>query len=105
MFSRLPASAVPGLMSTLPWAANGATMIEANDAMQLNVGNVNVPGSCKAFTVTLTHTGKLARNVMGHDWVLTTAADKAVIDADGARAGSTATTSSPATSACSLPPR
>lgn len=87
MFFRLFALAVLGLMSTPLWAANCATTVEANDAMQFNVSNVNVPHSCKTFTVTLKHTGKLARNVMGHDWVLTTAADKAGVDADGAKAG------------------
>lgn len=87
MFFRLFALAVLGLMSTPLWAANCSATIEANDAMQFNVGNVNVPSSCKTFTVTLKHTGKLARNVMGHDWVLTTAADQAGVDADGAKAG------------------
>ncbi|MBS0381726.1 MAG: azurin [Proteobacteria bacterium] len=87
MFFRLFALAVLGLMSTPLWAANCATTVEANDAMQFNVSNVNVPRSCKTFTVTLKHTGKLARNVMGHDWVLTAAADQAGVDADGLKAG------------------
>lgn len=87
MLVRLLAVAVLGLMSTPLWAANCATTVEANDAMQYNVKNINVPQSCKTFTVTLKHTGKLARNIMGHDWVLTSAANKAGVDADGAKAG------------------
>lgn len=87
MLYRLIAVAVLGLVSTPLWAANCTTTVEANDAMQYNVKNINVPQSCKTFTVTLKHTGKLARNVMGHDFVVTTAADKAAVDADGAKAG------------------
>lgn len=87
MLFRLIALVALGLLSTPLWAANCATTVEANDAMQFNVSNVDVPRTCKTFTVTLKHTGKLARNVMGHDWVLTTAADKAAVDADGAKAG------------------
>ncbi len=87
MFRRIFVLVVLGLLSTPLWAANCATTVEANDAMQFNVSNVNVPRTCKTFTVTLKHTGKLARNVMGHDWVLTSAADEAAVDADATKAG------------------
>lgn len=87
MFRRIFALLVLGLLSTPLWAANCATTVEANDAMQFNVSNVNVPRTCKTFNVTLKHTGKLARNVMGHDWVLTSAADEAAVDADATKAG------------------
>lgn len=87
MFRRLIALLVLALMSTPLWAANCATTVEANDAMQFNVANVNVPKSCAKFTVTLKHTGSLPRNVMGHDWVLTAAADEPAVDADGSQAG------------------
>jgi azurin len=81
------ALAALGLLSTPLWAANCATTVEANDAMQFNVSSVTVPKTCKSFTVTLKHTGKLPRNVMGHDWVLTSAADQAGVEADGIKAG------------------
>lgn len=84
---RFLASIALALLSTPLWAANCTTTVEANDAMQFNVSNVNVPRSCKTFTVTLKHTGKLARNVMGHDWVLTTATDETGVVTDGAKAG------------------
>ena len=87
MLYRALALAVLGLVSTPLWAANCSTTVEANDAMQFNGTNVNVPKTCKSFTVTLKHTGKLARNAMGHDWVLTSEADQAAVDADGAKAG------------------
>lgn len=87
MFRRIFALVVLGLLSTPLWAANCSTVVEANDAMQFNVSNVNVPKTCKTFTVTLKHTGKLSRNAMGHDWVLTSASDEAGVVADGAKAG------------------
>ncbi len=76
-----------GLLSTPLWAANCSTTIEATDAMKFSVSNVNVPRSCAKFTVTLHHTGTLGRNVMGHDWVMTTAANQTAVDVDGAKAG------------------
>lgn len=87
MFARFLVPVALGLFSVSGWAATCATTVEANDAMHFDVSNVNVPTSCKTFTVTLKHTGKLPRNVMGHDWVLTTAADEPAVDADGAKAG------------------
>lgn len=87
MLVRLLAAVVLGMASTPLWAATCTATVEANDVMQFNVKNIDVPKSCATFTVTLKHTGKLARNVMGHDWVLTTAADKAGVDADGIKAG------------------
>ncbi|HEX6612431.1 MAG TPA: azurin [Rhodanobacteraceae bacterium] len=87
MMFRMLALAVLALFSTPLWAANCVTTVEANDAMQFNVSSVNVPKACKSFTVTLKHTGKLPRNVMGHDWVLTRAADQAGVEADGIKAG------------------
>ncbi|PMZ36673.1 azurin, partial [Pseudomonas sp. FW306-2-11AB] len=47
-----------------------ATTIEADDRMQFNTRELSVPGGCTTFDVTLRHSGKLAMNIMGHDWVL-----------------------------------
>ncbi|TAL73005.1 MAG: azurin [Rhodanobacter sp.] len=77
--------ALLGLASSPLMAADCATTVEANDAMQFNVHSITVPKACKTFKVTLKHTGKLPVASMGHDWVLTTAADeKAVLAADAA---------------------
>ncbi len=61
--------------------------IEGNDAMQFNVKTIDVDKSCKEFTVNLKHTGKMARNVMGHNWVLTSTADMQGAATDGMSAG------------------
>jgi azurin len=77
------------LIAAPSWAASAAcsATVEANDAMQFNTKNIEVPKTCKQFTVTLKHTGKLPKAAMGHDWVLSRAGDEAGIDADGAKAG------------------
>ncbi|HET6553577.1 MAG TPA: azurin [Dyella sp.] len=76
-----------GLFAAPLWAADCSTTIEGNDAMQFNQKTIQVPKACKQFTVTLTHTGKLPKASMGHNWVLGTAADEPGIIADGMKAG------------------
>ena len=82
------ALALLGLIAAPSWAAsNCSTTVEANDAMQFNTNSIEVPKTCKQFTVTLKHTGKLPKAAMGHNWVLTRAADQAGALADGSSAG------------------
>nr|WP_156804459.1 azurin [Gallaecimonas xiamenensis] len=64
-----------------------ATVVEGNDAMQFNVKEITVPASCKSFTVTLKHVGKLPKNTMGHNWVLSQSADYQALAMAGAQAG------------------
>ena len=61
--------------------------IESNDAMQFNKATLAVPASCKQFKVVLKHVGKLPKAAMGHNWVLTTAADAKAVATDGIAAG------------------
>ena len=49
--------------------------IEATDTMQYNTLEMSAPASCEEVTVTLVHTGRLPKEGMGHNWVLTTSAD------------------------------
>ncbi|MGA0587624.1 azurin [Dyella sp. KRB-257] len=82
------ALALLNLVAAPAWAATQcSTTIEANDAMQFNKSSIEVPKTCKQFTVTLKHTGKLPKAAMGHNWVLTTAADEAGVLGDGSAAG------------------
>ena len=82
------ALALLGLIAAPSWAAsNCSTTVEANDAMQFNTQSIEVPKTCKQFTVTLKHTGKLPKAAMGHNWVLSSAADEAGVLADGGTAG------------------
>ncbi|CAM3447473.1 azurin [Paracidovorax anthurii] len=69
------------------WAADCAVEIEGNDAMQFNKSTIAVPASCKQFTVKLKHVGKLPKAAMGHNWVLSKAADQQGVVTDGIAAG------------------
>ncbi|MFC4525265.1 azurin [Dyella halodurans] len=81
------ALALLGLFAMPLWAADCAATIEGSDAMQFNQTSIAVPKTCKQFTVTLKHTGKLPKASMGHNWVLGHAADESGILADGMKAG------------------
>ena len=87
MYRKLAALALLGLATSPAFAADCAATVEANDAMQFNQKSIEVPKTCKQFTVTLKHTGKLPKAAMGHNWVLAATADEAGINADGAKAG------------------
>ena len=71
-------------------AAGCAATVEANDAMQFNTKSLDVPKSCKAFTVTLKHTGKLPAAAMGHNFVVASTADVGAVATDGMKAGAAA---------------
>ena len=66
------------------------SVVESNDAMQFNVKSIDVPKSCKKFSVTLKHVGKMPKTSMGHNMVVTTTADVAAAAADGMKAGAAA---------------
>jgi azurin len=69
------------------FAATCSANVEGNDAMKYNVANIDISKSCKTFTINLKHTGKMAKNVMGHNIVVAKTADMSGIDADGMKAG------------------
>lgn len=81
------ALALLAFASTPLLAAECSTTIEGNDMMQYDKSSITVPASCDQFTVKLVHTGKLAANVMGHNWVLTKPNDMKAVEADGIKAG------------------
>jgi azurin len=64
-----------------------STEIQANDQMKYDKASITVPASCKNFTVTLKNVGKMAKAAMGHDWVLTTAADEQAVINESMAAG------------------
>jgi azurin len=87
MIRQVLALALLGLCATPLWAADCTATIDGNDAMQYDQKSITVPKTCKQFTVTLKHAGKLPKASMGHNWVLGTAADEPGIIADGMKAG------------------
>jgi len=68
-------------------AAPCSAELTGNDAMKFDKANIEVPKSCKEFTIKLSHSGKLATNVMGHNVVIAKTADIAGVATDGMAAG------------------
>jgi azurin len=75
------------LFSGAAFAADCAVEVEASDAMQFNTKAIEISKTCKEFTVTLKHTGALPKSIMGHNLVITKAADEKAVIADGGPAG------------------
>ncbi len=63
------------VLSPAAFAKTCAVAIEGNDQMKFNLPAIKLAADCTQVTVTLKHTGKMAANVMGHNWVLTKTAD------------------------------
>ncbi|WP_020168326.1 MULTISPECIES: azurin [Methylotenera] len=61
--------------------------VDATDAMAFSTKSIDVSKTCKEFTINLKHVGKLPKNVMGHNLVISKEADKAGVLADGSKAG------------------
>ena len=79
-----------GALSAPAMAAGCETVVESNDAMQFNVKNIDMPKSCKKFSVTLKHVGKMPKTAMGHNIAISTAADMQAAITDGMAAGAAA---------------
>lgn len=80
---------VLALLSGSASAAAAGCKVElgGNDAMQFDKKEIVVDAGCKDFTIQLKHSGKLARNLMGHNVVVAKSADLQGVAADGAAAG------------------
>jgi azurin len=61
--------------------------ISGNDQMQFDKKELAVAADCTQVELTLKHTGKLPAQAMGHNWVLSKAADMAGAASDGMSAG------------------
>ncbi len=83
----LLAPVVFAALSAPVMAADCSVTVDANDAMKFDKSEIVVDKSCKEFTINLTHSGKLARNVMGHNVVITKTDDSAAVARDGVAAG------------------
>ncbi|UVL77343.1 azurin [Pseudomonas putida] len=70
------------------WSAEQcAVEIHGTDQMTFDKAAITVPKACTSFTLTLTHPGDMPKNVMGHNWVLSTQADMQGVLDDGLKAG------------------
>ncbi|KAB0586665.1 plastocyanin/azurin family copper-binding protein [Comamonas kerstersii] len=66
-------------------ASDCAITIASDDKMQFDIKNVVVPKTCRQYTMTLTHVGKMSKATMGHNLVLSTTADANAVAADARR--------------------
>ncbi|NYT61000.1 azurin [Alcaligenaceae bacterium] len=87
MLAKVTIAALLSVMSLPALAANCELTVDSTDAMQFNTKEIIVDKTCEKFTVKLTHSGKLAKAAMGHNWVLTKAADKQAVATEGMTAG------------------
>ena len=63
------------------------TSLEVTEAMAYTVKSIDVPKTCKTFTINLKANGTMPKNVMGHNLVITKEADKEAVNTDGGTAG------------------
>lgn len=68
-------------------AADCSVDIVGTDAMKFDKSEIVIDKSCKEFTINLSHSGKLPRNAMGHNVVITKTDDSAAVARDGMAAG------------------
>lgn len=80
--------AAPLLLSTQAYAAAACDLnVEVTEAMAYTVKNIDVPKTCKAFTINLKANGTMSKAVMGHNIVIAKESDKEAVNADGGKAG------------------
>ena len=87
MFAKIVAVSLLTLASSQLMAAECKVTVDSTDQMSFNTKAIEIDKSCKTFTVELTHSGSLPKNVMGHNLVISTEADMQPIATDGLAAG------------------
>lgn len=71
-------------------AATCEATLATDDTIRFIPAHIDVPASCVEFTVKLTHTGRLPKAAMAHNWVLVKKPDLVLVARDGAAAGADA---------------
>ncbi|WP_065757898.1 azurin [Pseudomonas defluvii] len=87
MFAKLVAVSLLSIASAQVMAAECKVTVDSTDQMSFNTKEIAIDKSCKQFTVELTHSGSLPKNVMGHNLVVSKEADMQAIATDGIGAG------------------
>ena len=75
------------LLTTTGTYASCELAISAPDLLQYDLTEMSVSRSCGTVTLTFNHTGRLPKNVMGHNWVLSAPEFLNQVSQDGMRAG------------------
>jgi len=79
--------ALLGLSSNVQANTDCEISLDANDMMQFSKKTLMIPTHCKAVTLTLHHIGKMPKNAMGHNVVITETKDIQSVATDGISAG------------------
>lgn len=87
MFKNILVAAALLFAAPQVFAADCSVELTGNDQLQFNKKSIEVSKACESFTINFKHIGKLAREVMGHDVVITKAADKDAVNTAGMQAG------------------
>ena len=83
MFAKLVAVSLLSIASAQVMAADCKVTVDSTDQMSYNTKEIAIDKSCKQFTVELTHSGNLPKNVMGHNLVISKTADAQAIATGG----------------------
>jgi azurin len=75
------------MLESPAWSQECSLTIEGNDQIQFDKKELRIKSSCQEVTVTLKHTGQLAANVMGHNFVLAKTSDWQALATAGQAAG------------------
>ncbi|GGU60337.1 azurin [Pseudomonas laurentiana] len=87
MFAKFVAVSLLTIASAQVMAAECKVTVDSTDQMSFNTKEITIDKSCKQFTVELTHSGSMPKNVMGHNLVVSKEADMQPIATDGIGAG------------------
>ena len=75
------------LMSPQIQAKTCELSIDSTDQMSFSTKEMKVDADCTEVKLTLHHVGAMAKNVMGHNWVLTKTPDYQTVAQEGMKAG------------------
>ena len=75
------------LMSSQIQAKTCELSIDSTDQMSFSAKELSVAADCTEVKLTMHHVGKMAKNVMGHNWVVTKTPDYQAVAQDGMKAG------------------
>lgn len=87
LFAVLAASVSAFTFSSSAQAAACSIDVEVSTGMAYSAKNIDVPKTCKDFTVNLKAAGTMPKAVMGHNLVVSKEADQKAVLEDGSKAG------------------
>ncbi|MFJ3636514.1 azurin [Streptomyces sp. NPDC090112] len=67
--------------------AECSVTVDSTDEMSYSTKEITIDKSCREFTIRLTHSGSLPKNVMGHNLVIAKTADMQAIATEGMSQG------------------